>query len=96
MLKVSNLKKSFAGHEVLKGINFEIQTGEVFGFVGQNGAGKTTTMKIMTGLLAEDKGQVEFNGIDLLVNRKYMKKVIGYVPDYFGVYNNLKAILKLL
>ena len=92
MLKVSNLKKSFAGHEVLTGINFEIQTGEVFGFVGQNGAGKTTTMKIMTGLLAEDKGQVEFNGIDLLVNRKYMKKVIGYVPDYFGVYNNLKAI----
>ena len=92
MLKIQNLKKSFGNTEALKGISFEVQTGEVFGFVGQNGAGKTTTMKIVTGLLAADGGSVEFNGVDLLLNNKYMKKVIGFVPDYFGTYNNLKAI----
>ncbi|MBE5947443.1 MAG: ABC transporter ATP-binding protein [Lachnospiraceae bacterium] len=92
MLRIQNLRKRYGNTEVLKGINFEVQTGEVFGFVGQNGAGKTTTMKIMTGLLAADSGSVEFNGVDLLFNTKYMKKVIGFVPDYFGTYNNLKAI----
>ena len=92
MLKVQNLRKRYGNTEVLKGINLEVQTGEVFGFVGQNGAGKTTTMKIMTGLLVADSGVVEFNGVDLLLNTKYMKTVIGFVPDYFGTYNNLKAI----
>ncbi len=92
MLKIQNLKKSFGNTEALKKISFEVQTGEVFGFVGQNGAGKTTTMKIMTGLLAADGGSVEFNGVDLLFNNRYMKKVVGFVPDYFGTYNNLKAI----
>lgn len=92
MLKVQNLRKRYGNTEVLKGISLEVQTGEVFGFVGQNGAGKTTTMKIMTGLLAADSGVIEFNGVDLLLNTKYMKKVIGFVPDYFGTYNNLKAI----
>lgn len=92
MLRIQNLRKRFGNTEALKGINLEVQTGEVFGFVGQNGAGKTTTMKIMTGLLAADGGTVEFNGVDLLFNNKYMKTVIGFVPDYFGTYNNLKAI----
>lgn len=92
MLKVQNLRKRYGNTEVLKGINLEVQTGEVFGFVGQNGAGKTTTMKIMTGLLAADDGVVEFDGVDLLLDTRYMKKVIGFVPDYFGSYNNLKAI----
>lgn len=92
MLKVQNLRKRYGNTEVLKGISLEVQTGEVFGFVGQNGAGKTTTMKIMTGLLAADSGVVEFNGVDLLLNTRYMKKTIGFVPDYFGTYNNLKAI----
>lgn len=92
MLRVQNLKKSYNNIKALKGINFEVQTGEIYGFVGQNGAGKTTTMRIMTGLLRADSGSVEFNGTDLLKNIKQMKKVTGYVPDYFGVYNNLKAI----
>lgn len=92
MLKVQNLRKRYGNTEVLKGINLEVQTGEVFGFVGQNGAGKTTTMKIMTGLLAADSGMVEFNGVDLLLNTRYMKKIIGFVPDYFGIYNNLNVI----
>lgn len=92
MLKIQNLRKHYGNKDVLKGINLEVQTGEVFGFVGQNGAGKTTTMKIMTGLLPADDGIVEFNGVDLLLNARYMKKVIGFVPDYFGTYNNLKAI----
>lgn len=92
MLKIQGLKKNYGDHEALKGINIDIQTGEVFGFVGQNGAGKTTTMKILAGLIPADGGIVEFNNKDLLFNTRYMKRVTGYVPDYFGAYSNLKAI----
>lgn len=92
MLKIQNLKKSYGHKEVLKGINIDVNTGDIFGFVGQNGAGKTTMMKIVVGLLTADVGKVKFNDVNLLENIGYMKRIVGYVPDYFGVYNNLKAI----
>ncbi len=92
MLKVQNLKKKYGKFYALKGISFEIQTGHIFGFIGQNGAGKTTTMRIITGLLAADSGVVEFDGVDLLKNYKCIGDIVGYVPDYFGAYNRLRAI----
>jgi ABC-2 type transport system ATP-binding protein len=56
MIKVINLKKSFGRFEVLKSVNFEIEKGTVFGFIGRNGAGKTTTMNILSGLIRYDCG----------------------------------------
>lgn len=91
MLKVKNLKKNYGKFQALKGISFDVQNGQIFGFVGQNGAGKTTTMRIITGLLAADSGAVEFDGIDFIKNYKCIGDIVGYVPDYFGVYNKLRA-----
>ncbi|MBQ9765561.1 MAG: ABC transporter ATP-binding protein [Lachnospiraceae bacterium] len=92
MLKVTNLKKKYGRKQVLKGINMEVATGSIYGFVGQNGAGKTTTMRIITGLLAADSGMVEFEGVDLLKKSKLIADIVGYVPDYFGVYNKLRVL----
>lgn len=92
MLKVQNLKKKYGKFYALKGISFEVPQGHIFGFIGQNGAGKTTTMRIITGLLMADSGAVEFDGVDFIKNYKKIGDVVGYVPDYFGVYSKLRAI----
>ena len=60
MIKVNNIKKSFTHHDVLKGVNLEIEEGSIYGLIGKNGAGKTTLMNILTGLLEADSGTFSF------------------------------------
>lgn len=91
MLKIRNLKKAYDNYHALDGLDMDIKKGSLFGFVGPNGAGKTTTIKIMTGLLKPDAGTVELDGEDVLRNRFILKDKIGYIPDHFGVYDNLKV-----
>ncbi|MDD3252978.1 MAG: ABC transporter ATP-binding protein [Lachnospiraceae bacterium] len=91
MLKIQNLRKTYGNYHALDGLDMEIADGSLYGFVGPNGAGKTTTIKIMTGLLLPDVGRVEIDGIDALTEPYRLKEKIGYVPDYFGVYDNLKV-----
>lgn len=91
MLKVRNLKKTYGNFHALDGLDMDIADGALYGFVGPNGAGKTTTIKIMTGLLQPDSGTVEIDGINALKEPRRLKEKIGYVPDYFGVYDNLKV-----
>lgn len=91
MLKIKNLEKSFGKYHALSGLNLEIPEGALFGFVGPNGAGKTTTIKIICGLLAADGGTVTVDGYDICRDADKVKGMIGYVPDYFGVYDNLKV-----
>lgn len=92
MLVIKNLEKSYGNFKALKGLNLEIEKGEIFGFIGPNGAGKSTTMKIVSGLLSPDSGEVYVDGIDAIKNNKALKDKIGYMPDFFGVYDNLRAI----
>lgn len=92
MLVIKNLEKSYGEFKALNGLNLEIKKGEIFGFIGPNGAGKSTTMKIVSGLLSPDSGEVYVDGIDAIKNNKALKDKIGYMPDFFGVYDNLKAI----
>lgn len=92
MLVIKNLEKSYGSFKALNGLNLEIKKGEIFGFIGPNGAGKSTTMKIVSGLLSPDSGEVYVDGIDAIKNNKALKDKIGYMPDFFGVYDNLKAI----
>lgn len=73
-------------------INMHVGKGEIFGFVGPNGAGKTTTMRICCGLLKATSGQVMIDGTDAFRARQAVKRKIGYVPDFFGVYDNLKVM----
>jgi len=91
MLKIERLEKNYGKFKALNGLNLDIAKGELFGFVGPNGAGKTTTMKIISGLLAADGGSVYIDGINALKDSRKLKQKIGYMPDFFGTYNNLKA-----
>ena len=84
--------KNYGKFRALNGLSMEVGKGELFGFIGPNGAGKTTTIKIMTGLLKADSGHVYLDGRDALKDVDNLKQKIGYVPDFFGVYDNLKAI----
>lgn len=91
MLTIRKLKKAYGNYQVLDGLDITIEEGALYGLIGPNGAGKTTTIKIMTSLLLPDSGTVDIDGVDALVNPNKLKAVIGYVPDYFGTYDNLKV-----
>ncbi|MCI8269040.1 MAG: ABC transporter ATP-binding protein [Lachnospiraceae bacterium] len=91
MLRIRNLRKIYGNYHALDGLDMDIEDGALYGFVGPNGAGKTTTIKIISGLLLPDGGSVELDGIDALAQPYRLKEKIGYVPDYFGVYDNLKV-----
>ncbi len=91
MLKIEQLKKRFGQIVALDGLNMSVEEGTLYGFVGPNGAGKTTTIKILTGLLLPDGGTVTIDGIDVTKEPRKVMEKIGYVPDFFGVYDNLKV-----
>lgn len=89
MLEMKGLHKIYGKYHALSGLDMTVPTGALYGFVGPNGAGKTTAIKIMTGLLSGDGGSITIDGTDALLNLKGLKAGIGYVPDFFGVYDNL-------
>ena len=89
MLEIRDLHKTYGKYHALNGLNMTVNDGALYGFVGPNGAGKTTTIKIMSGLLAADSGSVVIGGKDALKDVGSLKGMIGYVPDFFGVYDNL-------
>lgn len=91
MLAIKNLNKRYGRFQAVTDLNFEVAEGEIFGFVGPNGAGKTTTMKIMCGLLKATSGEITLDGVDVIANSKRIKEKIGYMPDFFGVYDDLKV-----
>lgn len=91
MLKVEGLKKMYGRTAALDGLCMHVKSGTLYGFVGPNGAGKTTTIKILTGLLLPDSGTVTVDGMDALKESGKVMEKIGYVPDFFGVYDNLKV-----
>ncbi|MCI8836449.1 MAG: ABC transporter ATP-binding protein [Hungatella sp.] len=91
MLKIENLKKMFGPMAALDGLCMHVRPGALYGFVGPNGAGKTTTIKVLTGLLLPDSGSVTVDGIDAMKEPGRVMEKIGYVPDFFGVYDNLKV-----
>ncbi len=91
MLQINDLTKNYGSFTAVNHLTLHIPEGELFGFVGPNGAGKTTTIRIVCGLLPASGGQVRIGGTTAAVGSKEMKRLIGYVPDFFGVYDNLKV-----
>lgn len=91
MLEIKDLVKNYGKFKAVNKLSLTIDDGAIFGFVGPNGAGKTTTMKIMAGLMEADGGSVIINGTDVIKQPSKLKDKIGYVPDFFGVYDNLKV-----
>ncbi|MBQ9983672.1 MAG: ABC transporter ATP-binding protein [Lachnospiraceae bacterium] len=92
MLQIQNLTKRYGKFLALNDLNLHIEKGEIFGFVGPNGAGKTTTMRIVCGLLKATSGTVYVDGVNALTHPDDIKRKVGYVPDFFGVYDNLKVM----
>lgn len=91
MLQINHLYKSYGKFQAVSNLSLHIPQGDLFGFVGPNGAGKTTTIRMVCGLMLPSAGEIRINGVDALSHQKEIKKQIGYVPDFFGVYDNLKV-----
>lgn len=82
MIKIQNVSKSYKkGNKVIENLNLEIKDGEIFGFIGQNGAGKTTTIKMITGILEIDEGDIFIDGKSITKEPVEAKKQFGLVPD---------------
>ena len=93
MIEVKNVSKSYNGkNKVVDNINFSVKNGEIFGFLGPNGAGKSTTIKMMTGILGIDTGEILIDGYNIKTQGLEAKKRFGYVPDNADMFLKLTAI----
>lgn len=90
VIEIRGLQKDYRGFEALKGIDMTIEQGDIYGFIGPNGAGKTTTIRILATLLAPSAGSAHVKGLDVTRDPYAVKKLIGYMPDNFGVYDGMR------
>jgi ABC-2 type transport system ATP-binding protein len=91
MIRVERLTKVYGRRRALDEVSFEVPKGEIFGFVGPNGAGKTTTLRILAALLEPDDGRAFVDGADVMAHPDRVHDRLGYMPDFFGVYDQLTA-----
>jgi ABC-2 type transport system ATP-binding protein len=92
VLSIRNLAKTYSGGvRALRGVSLDIPAG-MFGLVGPNGAGKSTFMKILATLLDPDSGSATLDGLDLIANKDATRRVLGYLPQEFGVYPKMSAM----
>mgnify|MGYP000888372281 FL=1 len=91
MLKIENLVKTYGRFTAVDHLNLDLTQGDIYGFVGPNGAGKTTTMRIAATLMKADSGDVWVGGINAMEHPVQVRGKLGYMPDFFGVYDNLKV-----
>jgi ABC-type multidrug transport system ATPase subunit len=91
MLVIRELTKTYSsGVQALRGVSLDLSPG-VFGLLGPNGSGKTTLMKILATLLEPDSGTIEMNGVDLITRKDHTRRMLGYLPQDFGLYPTLTA-----
>jgi ABC-2 type transport system ATP-binding protein len=91
MIKLENVSKFYKTFPAVNNLNLEIGRGEVFGFIGPNGAGKTTTIKMLATLMLPSEGVVRVGGFDAVREPREVRRLIGYMPDSFGIYEDLLA-----
>ncbi|QDQ01524.1 ABC transporter ATP-binding protein [Lysinibacillus fusiformis] len=91
MIEIRDLTKRYGSFTALDHLNLSLEEGVVFGFVGANGAGKSTTFSILATLLSPTSGDALINGKSVIKEPKEVRKQIGYMPDFFGVYDQLKV-----
>ncbi len=90
-IQVENLGKRYGEIQAIKGISFEVKSGEIFGIVGPNGAGKTTTIEIMEGLRVQDEGSVKIFGLDPLRDKEEIKEIIGVQLQKTAIFDRIKV-----
>ena len=92
MIETRDLTKKYGDLTAVKQFNLELEPGDVFGFIGPNGSGKTTTMRMIATLLNPTWGEAYVCGYSIYTAAKDIRHVIGYMPDFFGVYDDMKVI----
>jgi ABC-2 type transport system ATP-binding protein len=91
MIETKNLTKNYGTLTAVDDLNLTIKEGDIFGFIGPNGAGKTTTMRILVTLLEPFGGSAFIDGLDVRKDGKKVRRIVGYMPDFMGVYDDLKV-----
>lgn len=91
VIEIINLSKAYGSQMAVDGLSLSVPSGEIFGFVGPNGAGKTSTLRMVAGLLKPSSGQILIQGLDASSQNLELRQVIGYMPDYFGSYPDLRV-----
>ncbi len=91
IIELRDLTKRYGDLKAVDSLDLAIDQGAVFGFIGPNGAGKTTTMRILTTLLRPTSGEARIAGYSVADDPRDVRRVIGYMPDYFGVYEDMKV-----
>jgi ABC-2 type transport system ATP-binding protein len=92
MIETNDLTKMYGELYALNRLNLKLSQGDVYGFIGPNGAGKTTTMRILATLLNPSWGEATVCGYSIYTGSKEIRRVIGYMPDFFGVYDDMKVV----
>jgi len=91
MIETKNLTKNYGTLTAVDNLNLTIKNGDIFGFIGPNGAGKTTTMRILVTLLEPTRGSAFIDGLSVTKDGKKVRRLVGYMPDFMGVYDDLKV-----
>jgi ABC-2 type transport system ATP-binding protein len=91
MIETKALTKHYGATTALEDLDLRIETNDIFGFIGPNGAGKTTTMRILATLLEPTAGRAYVDGLDVTEKGKEVRRRVGYMPDFMGVYDDLKV-----
>lgn len=91
MIEIANLTKAYGPIEALRGVSFHVAPGEVVGLLGPNGAGKSTAIKIITGYLQSDSGEVKVDGLDVLTHTREVQTRLGYLPENAPLYPELSV-----
>lgn len=92
MIEVHDLTKRYGDFYAINKIELKLERGDIFGFIGPNGAGKTTTMRILATLLNPTWGEAYVGGNSIYTKPKEIRRIVGYMPDFFGVYDNMQVI----
>lgn len=91
MLVLNQLRKEYKTLVAVNDVSFRLEPGDIFGFIGPNGAGKTTTIRMLATLLTPTAGSAYIDGIDVTRYPEEVRSIIGYMPDFFGVYDDVKV-----
>ena len=91
MITIQHLRKEYKTLVAVDDLCLHLEEGDIFGFIGPNGAGKTTTIKMLATLLRPTSGTATIAGFDIVREPEAVRAVIGYMPDFFGVYDDIKV-----